>query len=633
MHEIRKERLMERKMERKMEREMVTRRGFNKIFLALSASCGIAFAAPRRSVDVAQALELSRKPYGDLFRGLDEHFTIDKKVYARALAQMRTEDVKDIGPITVRMTDLEKRRDALRLERKTYNDALLRAKVQFDRLESKRRDIAEKNGDTAAIDAELASIEAAADDHWKKSIELKNQLDGDTAFDFPATAERLDVLNDSLEHGALGDIQREMRKAEAGRIEAEIDAAIGINGRMRKTKKELELTEARNSHAFSKLRALRRWPERLRKINDRIFAGKHDERKHGDIENIGDPKKRKIDKVKVAKILPGMLSKDQEVQMGREIANELLKDPHVKLHTNERITEYINRLGQNLVRNSDAWCPFTFYTIADPPGNRELNAFALPGGVVFVHDTLILTAQSESELAGVLAHEITHVNARHAARMFSKGQYMQYAALAGVIFGGIGYLAYQGIGMGLNVAMLGISRGSETEADILGVQTLWNAGYDPRALIDMFDRMLKYQRLGASSFWRTHPSTDDRMERAEEEVRYLPAKNVYAMGSSEYTDVQTAIRESRLKINKSRKDEEKAEKKPTMYREGDKRPGDEEPDTPPVLRRNPKPGKEEEGQDPEDAQGAQEAPPDDPDRPRLKRKDPPAEQPKPDEKK
>ena len=614
-------------------RRGMTVRQLTAVLAALLMLHGTVFAAPRRSVDVVRALELTRKPYGDLFRSLDENFAIDKKVYEQALTQLRAQDTKDTAPIKARMADLEKQRDVLRLGRKKYNDALVRAKVQYDRLVSKRKDIEEEKGDTSALDAEIATIEAAYEKDWKKSIELKQQLDGDTKFDFPTAAERLDTLKDSLEYDALSDSERAVRRAEAAKLEAEIDAAVGVNGSMRKAKKELYLAEARNSHAFSKLEALGRWPGRLRGINDRILAGKHGDRKYGDIENIGDLKKRKIDKVKVAKILPGMLSKQSEIQLGREIANQLLKDPRVKLHTDERITEYVNRLGQNLVRSSDSWCLFTFYTIADPPGNRELNAFALPGGVVFVHDTLILTAQSESELAGVLAHEITHVNARHAAKTLSKMQYMQYAALAGIIFGGVGYLAYQGIGMGLNLAALGITRSSETEADILGVQILWNAGYDPRALIDMFDRMLKHQRLGASSFWQTHPSTDDRMERAEEEVRYLPTKNEYAMGSSEYADIQRAIRESRLEINTKRKDEEQGKKKPTMYREGDKRPGDEEPDTPPVLKRKPKPGEEESEKKPGDAQEVKQAPPDDPDRPVLKRKEPKPEEPKPEEKK
>jgi len=216
------------------------------------------------------------------------------------------------------------------------------------------------------------------------------------------------------------------------------------------------------------------------------------------------------------------------------------------------ISEFINRLGQNLVRHSDAKVPFTFHVIDSP----ALNAFALPGGYVFVNAGLIEIADDEDELAGAMAHEIAHVAARHMTRQASRSQLVHMAAGGlGALGGWTGYAAGQGASLGIPMTFLSFGRKDEAEADYLGVQYAYAAGYDPSGVISIFEKLesLERKRPGAvSRAFASHPQDADRIKRTEREIdRILPARADYVVTTSEYRDIrkrlidQRAARESR----------------------------------------------------------------------------------------
>src|SRR6266850_1495148 len=178
-------------------------------------------------------------------------------------------------------------------------------------------------------------------------------------------------------------------------------------------------------------------------------------------------------------------STEKEVRQGREAAAEV--DRQAKFIEDPMITEYVNRVGQNIVLHSDAKVPFTIKVI----DSDEVNAFALPGGFFYVNKGLILAADNEAELAGVMAHEIAHVCARHAMENETKANLMQYGMLAGILLGGpiLSNVLYNGGGFFEGMAFLKFSRNAEAEADKLGTQYLYAAGYDPTALATMFEKL------------------------------------------------------------------------------------------------------------------------------------------------
>jgi predicted Zn-dependent protease len=228
-------------------------------------------------------------------------------------------------------------------------------------------------------------------------------------------------------------------------------------------------------------------------------------------------------------------SLDKEIALGRQLAQEV--ERQAKLVDDPLITEYINRLGQNLARNSDAKVPFTFKVIDGP----ELNAFALPGGHIFVYTGLIRVADEEDELAGAMAHEIAHVAARHMTCRATKGELVSIASALGGIMGGGGWTGYavrQAAGFGVPMTFLSFSRHDESEADYLGVQYMYAAGYDPNGAISIFEKMeaLERQKPGViSRAFATHPMDSDRIANTEKEIdRILPAKPQYIVSTSDY---------------------------------------------------------------------------------------------------
>jgi beta-barrel assembly-enhancing protease len=233
-------------------------------------------------------------------------------------------------------------------------------------------------------------------------------------------------------------------------------------------------------------------------------------------------------------------SLDRQMAMGKEYSaqveatSKLLKDP--------AIVDYINRIGQDLVRNSDSQVPFTIKVIE----SDDVNAFALPGGYFYVDTGLILAADNEAELAGVMAHEIAHVAACHVARTRTRGQLLNMASIPLMMVGGpVGYAAYQGLTIATPLTMFKFSRKFEAEADYLGVQYMYKAGYDPQALTSFFEKVKAMQTRrenAVAKAFETHPQTPDRILKTQSEIAtQLPAEEEYRIDSSDFQDIKARL--------------------------------------------------------------------------------------------
>jgi predicted Zn-dependent protease len=235
-------------------------------------------------------------------------------------------------------------------------------------------------------------------------------------------------------------------------------------------------------------------------------------------------------------------SLEKEIALGKQLAQEV--ERQAKVIDDPTIAEYVNRVGQNLVRNSDAKVPFTIKVL----DSEEVNAFALPGGFFFVNAGLILKAETEAELAGVMGHEIAHVAARHGTRNATRGQIAQIGMIAASIaipYGWTGYAIRQGAGMAIPLGFLTFSRANEREADHLGLQYMYKAGYDPGAFVDFFEKIESLEKRKPGSLakvFATHPMTDDRIKAAQEEIQKdLVPKPEYVVSTSEFNDVKARL--------------------------------------------------------------------------------------------
>ena len=269
---------------------------------------------------------------------------------------------------------------------------------------------------------------------------------------------------------------------------------------------------------------------------------------------------------------------EKQVQMGKQFAAQV--ESSVKLINDPVITEYVNRIGQNLVRNSDAKVPFTIKVI----DSDQVNAFALPGGFFYVNSGLLLAADNEAELAGVMAHEIAHVAACHAAREQTRGQLVNLASIP-LIFvgGGIGYAVESAAGLALPVTFLRFSRGFEAEADYLGLQYLYKTGYDPQSFIAFFEK-LKAQEKKKPGFlakaFDTHPQTPDRIEKSQSEIAHLlPPRQEYIEDTSEFEDVKARL----ANIENRHKIQNPQQNRPTLRRANG--PKDQKDDGRPTLKK------------------------------------------------
>ncbi len=233
---------------------------------------------------------------------------------------------------------------------------------------------------------------------------------------------------------------------------------------------------------------------------------------------------------------------EKEIALGKQLAAEV--ERNAKIVDDPVIAEYINRVGQNLVRNSDARVPFTIKVI----DSDEINAFALPGGYFYVNSGLVKLAGGEAELAGVMAHEIAHVAARHGTKQATKGQITNLATIPLIFLGGwTGYGIRQAAGLAIPVTFLKFSRNFEREADFLGVQYLYKTGYDPASMIQFFERLKAQKKKKTSKsriakVFKTHPLTEDRIKRIQKVIdELLPDRTEYAVNTSEFDTVKARL--------------------------------------------------------------------------------------------
>jgi beta-barrel assembly-enhancing protease len=251
-----------------------------------------------------------------------------------------------------------------------------------------------------------------------------------------------------------------------------------------------------------------------------------------------------------------------QVARGRVYAQQI--ESQIKLVNDPVITEYVNRIGQNLVRNSDAQVPFTIKVI----DSDVVNAMALPGGFFYVNSGLILAADEEAEMAGVMAHEIAHVAACHYGREMTRANLLQMASIPFIFMGGaIGYAGYEAMGLGIPLTFLHFSRGFEAEADYLGIEYMYRAGYDPSAFVSFFEKIqaMEKKKPGTlSKAFDSHPQTPDRIEKSQDEIRkILPAKQQYVVTTSEFDEVKARLASIE---NKHKVIDEKDSNKPSLRR-------------------------------------------------------------------
>jgi Zn-dependent protease with chaperone function len=297
-----------------------------------------------------------------------------------------------------------------------------------------------------------------------------------------------------------------------------------------------------------------------------------------------------------------MYSLESEIALGKQAAQEVERTS--KLVDDPIVVEYINRVGQNLVRNSDAKVPFTIKVI----DSDTINAFALPGGFFYVNSGLILAADTEAELAGVMGHEIAHVCARHATKNATKLEIMQLATIPLILLGPggwAGYGIYEGSQLALPMSYLKFSRDDERQADYLGLQYMYKAGYDPNAFVSFFEKIEAEEKRNPGTIpklFADHPPTPDRMEAAQREIAtILPPRDQYIVTTSEFDMVKARLRriENRQKVQDNRTD------RPTL-RTRTERQGE--------------PGQAQPGQSGGDGSTASSTSSDDPDRPVLKKR-------------
>lgn len=254
-------------------------------------------------------------------------------------------------------------------------------------------------------------------------------------------------------------------------------------------------------------------------------------------------------------------SLEHEIALGKQLSAEV--ERQAKFINDPVVVEYVNRVGQNLVRNSDAQVPFTIKVI----DSDVVNAFALPGGFFYVNSGLILHADEESELAGVMAHEIAHVCARHGTKQATKGEIAQLAMIPAMIFIPYtlaGYAIYQGMQFAIPMAFLQFTRTDEAEADYLGLEYMYKAGYDPNAFVAFFEKVAadeKKQPGTIPKIFSTHPPTPERIKASQKEIAtVLPQRSEYIVTTSEFDVVKHRLQliEQNVKVN------DKNPNKPTL---------------------------------------------------------------------
>src|SRR6185295_9541740 len=305
----------------------------------------------------------------------------------------------------------------------------------------------------------------------------------------------------------------------------------------------------------------------------------------------GDKKKKDPDEIGNRDVSKGInfYSLEKEIGLGKSLAQDV--ERQAKIIDDPIIAEYVSRVGQNLVRNSDAKVPFTIKVI----DSEDVNAFALPGGFFFVNSGLILKAETEAELAGVMSHEIAHVAARHGTRQATRGEVAQLATIPLIFMGGwAGYGVRQAASILIPLGFLTFSRGFESEADMLGLQYMYKAGYDPTSFVDFFEKLQSDEKRKPGTMakvFSSHPPTTDRIKTSQKNIEeILTAKPEYVVTTSEFDDVKNRL----ASLNKYRKPgDKKDDGKPRLRKagsgkidsDGNEVPAGDDQDERPTLKR------------------------------------------------
>jgi beta-barrel assembly-enhancing protease len=288
-------------------------------------------------------------------------------------------------------------------------------------------------------------------------------------------------------------------------------------------------------------------------------------------------------------------SLEKEIALGKQVAQEV--ERQARVIDDPVVAEYVNRVGQNLVRNSDVKVPVTIKVL----DAEEVNAMALPGGFFFVNSGLVLKAETEAELAGVMAHEIAHIAARHGTRQATRGQVVNLASIPLIFMGGwTGYGIRQATSVLVPIGFLKFSRAFETEADLFGLQYLYKAGYDPTAFVDFFEKLQSDEKKKPgtmSKVFSSHPMTDDRIKGSQKNIQeILESKPEYVVTTSEFNDVKARL----SSLLNRRKGDDKDDNRPRLRKapgggttpiEGDDKDGkdkkgkESDEDDRPVLKR------------------------------------------------
>src|SRR5271169_5309444 len=268
---------------------------------------------------------------------------------------------------------------------------------------------------------------------------------------------------------------------------------------------------------------------------------------------------------------PDWYSMEHEIALGKQLAQEV--DRVSKFITDPVVTEYVNRVGQNLVRNSDAQVPFSIKVI----DSDVVNAFALPGGFFYVNSGIILRADEESEMAGVMAHEIAHVCARHGTRNATKANIMQMATIPLILLGPggwAGYGLYEGLNFLIPVTYLKFNRDAEREADYLGLQYMYKAGYDPNSFVTFFEKVEADEKKHPGTIpkiFSTHPPTPDRIEATQKEIAVLlPSRDEYIVTTSEFDVVKRRL--ASIEAGQKVTEKKSAKDKPTLRKKTEQTP-------------------------------------------------------------
>jgi hypothetical protein len=379
--------------------------------------------------------------------------------------------------------------------------------------------------------------------------------------------DRLDNRKDRIEEG-IDQAQEDLKNLNEGpedskRVEEERHRLHCVIQKSRAELKDVELSldkgiENKYDNLEAKLEILRDWPEEYRNVLRQIEEGRAGERKFGDYKDVG--------------FRSGPFEgQEEDVKKGREAIDNLkqrdMLPPEIE---DEEINAYIDKIADRIARNSDLQVPLKMTLLQ----SKEINAFALPGGFLFLNSGLVTAVDNESQLAGVIAHEIAHAAARHGDRLMGKAnianiifQAAQVAAM--ILTGGASSLAtyyllrygFVGLGLVLNLSLLGVSRDYEIEADILGTQYLWHANYDLSGFIDFFGKMAEKEGyISGLSWFRTHPPFSDRMKRTYEEMLFLPDREEVRTDSEQFRNMQKRLEGILDKMEQKDKDA------PTMRR-------------------------------------------------------------------